>query len=119
MREQFRSITTNLTPVRVVGIPGLALVLIAIALAVQFPEARWLLVAGLAGGIVIAAFLVIRRATDAPDDGAGRRRGILLGRERPSPGEGARSSRPRSGDGQSSYRPAVPIRAAAPSTSAV
>ena len=119
MREQFRSITTNLTPVRVVGIPGLVLVLIAIALAVQFPEARWLLLAGLAGGIVIAAFLVIHRASDAADDGDDRRRGILLVRERPAPDEGARSSRHRSGAGQSSYRPAEPIRAAAPSTSAV
>jgi hypothetical protein len=61
MREQFRPITINFAPVNIVGIPGLMLVLIAIALAFQFPEARWLVLAGLVGGIVVAAALIARR----------------------------------------------------------
>jgi hypothetical protein len=69
MREQFREIATNLTPVRVVGIPGLTLVLIAIALAMQFPEARWLIAAGVSGGAVIAAVLVRRRRDERPGGG--------------------------------------------------
>jgi hypothetical protein len=70
MREQFREIATNLTPVRVIGIPGLTLVLIAIALAMQFPEARWLIAAGICGGAVIAAVLVRRRRDEkSGDDG--------------------------------------------------
>lgn len=68
MREQFREIATNLTPVRVVGVPGLTLVLIAIALALQFPEARWLIASGLAGGAAIAAVLISRRRTRSIDD---------------------------------------------------
>ncbi len=84
MREQFRSITTNFTPVRVVGIPGLVLVLIAIALAVQFPEARWLLLGGLGGGLLLAAGLVIRRARRAADDDDDRRHGILMVGDPPS-----------------------------------
>src|SRR5581483_2302216 len=61
MREAFRPIVTNLTPVRVIGVPGLMLVFIAIALAWQFPEARWLIASGVAGGAAIAAVLVARR----------------------------------------------------------
>ena len=38
MREQFPPITINFTPVKVVGIPGLSLVAIVVAIAVQFPE---------------------------------------------------------------------------------
>jgi len=68
MRERFRPIATNLTPVNVVGIPGLALVVIAIALAVQFPEARWLIASGIAGGAAIAAMLIARRRRRSIDD---------------------------------------------------
>lgn len=67
MREQFRPIATNFTPVAVVGIPGLTLVIIAIALAVQFPEARWLLAAGLLGGCAIAGVLIVRRREPSAD----------------------------------------------------
>src|SRR5262252_7511533 len=68
MRDQFRDIATNLTPVRVVGVPGLTLVLIAVALALQFPEARWLIAGGLAGGAAVAAVLISRRRTRSIDD---------------------------------------------------
>jgi hypothetical protein len=64
----FRPIPTNFTPVNVIGVPGLMLVLIAIALAWQFPEAQWLIAAGLVGGALIAAALIRRRAAHASDD---------------------------------------------------
>jgi len=68
MREQFRPIVTNLTPVNVIGVPGLTLVLIAIALALQFPEAQWLIAAGLVGGAAIACVLIKRRQHRSSDD---------------------------------------------------
>jgi hypothetical protein len=83
MREQFRSITINFAPVHIVGIPGLVLVLIAIALAVQFPEARWLLLGGLAGGIAIATLLIVRRSKDSVDDGSDGMRHRLLTADEP------------------------------------
>ena len=101
MREQFRSITINFAPVKVVGIPGLMLVVIAIALAAQFPEARWLLVTGLAGGLLVAAVLIVRRRRNADDAGGdSRRRGILMVCGLPSTRQDAWSSRRRSGNGQ-------------------
>ena len=77
MREQFRPIATNLTPVNVVGVPGLMLVLIAIALALQFPEARWLIAAGLAGGSCIAVLLIKRRQRRSSDDDDRWSHGVL------------------------------------------
>src|SRR5579871_4530745 len=76
MPERFRPIATNLTPVNVVGIPGLMLVLIAIALAFQFPEARWLIAAGVLGGVAIAALLIQRRRRHS-DDGDDPWHGVL------------------------------------------
>lgn len=77
MREQFREIATNFTPVRVVGIPGLTLVIIAIALAMQFPQARWLIAAGIAGGMVIAAALIARRRDVGGGDSGHHAHGML------------------------------------------
>jgi hypothetical protein len=74
MREQFPPITINFAPVKVVGIPGLSLVAIAVAIAVEFPVGRWLLLSGLAGGILVAAALILVRrrqqtGRNGPDDG--------------------------------------------------
>ena len=77
MSERFRPIATNFTPVNVVGVPGLALVLIAIALAWQFPEARWLIAAGVLGGGMIAAMLIRRRSRSGSDDGGGWSHDVL------------------------------------------
>jgi len=96
MRDQFRQITINFAPVNVVGVPGLMLVLIAIALAVQFPEARWLVVSGLAGGSIIAALLVWRRSRTSRGDGDGGH-GILTVSEEPATKQYASKPRPRSG----------------------
>ena len=77
MREQFRPIATNLTPVNVVGIPGLMLVVVAIALAIQFPEVRWLILATVTGGSVIAALLIRRRWRRFEDDDGDPSHGML------------------------------------------
>src|SRR5712692_11059789 len=93
MREQFPPITINFAPVKVVGIPGLSLVAIAVAIAVEFPQGRWLLLSGLAGGILVAAALILvrrRRQTgrNGPHDG------ILMACELPSTRQDGWSSRP-------------------------
>jgi hypothetical protein len=100
MREQFRSITINFAPVKVVGIPGLMLVLIAIALALQFPAARWLLLAGFGGGLLIAVVLIVHRRRSAARGGGDPGHGILMACELPSTRQGGSSSRRRSGSAQ-------------------
>jgi len=77
MGERFRPIPTNFTPVTVVGVPGLMLVFIAIALAWQFPEARWLIAAGLAGGALIATVLIRKRSAGSSHDGDDQWHGVL------------------------------------------
>lgn len=77
MREQFRPIATNLTPVNVVGIPGLMLTVVAVALAVQFPEARWLIAATVVGGSVIATLLIAGRRRRLNRDDDDRSQGVL------------------------------------------
>jgi hypothetical protein len=91
MREQFRPIVTNLTPVNVIGVPGLMLVLIAIALAFQFPEARWLIACGLAGGACIAVLLIKRRQHRSSDDDDLRSHGMLALEERRPPRDDSKS----------------------------
>jgi LPXTG-motif cell wall-anchored protein len=61
MREQFPPVSINFSKVDVVGWPGLALVLVAVAIALEFPQTRWLLLAGLAAGILLAAVLIVVR----------------------------------------------------------
>ena len=62
MGDQFPPVTINFGAVRVAGVPGLSLVAIVIAIAFQFPEARWLLALGVvAGAAVAAALIAIRR----------------------------------------------------------
>jgi hypothetical protein len=55
MREPFPPVTINFASVNIVGIPGLAIVLIAVAIAMEFPEARWLLISSVCAGAVVAA----------------------------------------------------------------
>jgi hypothetical protein len=62
MRNQFPPVTINFGAVPVAGVPGLSLIAIVIAIAFQFPEARWLLALGIAAGAAVAAALIaIRR----------------------------------------------------------
>ena len=67
MAELFRAVTINLAPVKVAGVPGLTLVFVAAAIAVEFPEARWLALSGLLGGLIFGAALIVVRRRRQPD----------------------------------------------------
>ena len=101
MREQFPPITINFAPVKVIGIPGLALVAIAVAIAVEFPAGRWLLLSGVAGGVLLGVALVLirRQRTPTSDGWPG---GGLTARDLPSIRQDASSSRPLSVNGPGS-----------------
>ena len=61
MTKEFPPVHINFASVRVKGGPGLTLVALVVAIAIEFPEVRWLLLSGLAGGLVVAAALIYRR----------------------------------------------------------
>ncbi len=64
-RQPFRPVTINVASVDIVGWPGLAVVLIVVAIAFEFPETRLLLLAGAAAGAVVAAVRIFRQSTRA------------------------------------------------------
>jgi hypothetical protein len=57
-REPFRPANINFASVDIVGWPGLAVVLIIIAIAMEFPETRILFLAGLAAGAMLGSALI-------------------------------------------------------------
>jgi len=61
MREQFPPVNTNLASVNLVGWPGLAVVIIVFAMAMEFLETRWLLLSSAVSGAALAAALVFVR----------------------------------------------------------
>ena len=62
MREQFRPVRINFAPVDITGGPGLAVVAVIVAIAFEFPETRWLLLAGIVcGALLDAAMILFRR----------------------------------------------------------
>jgi len=95
MREQFPPITINFAPVKVIGIPGLSLVAIAVAIVLEFPQGRWLLLSGVVGGVLVAAALILvrRRHATAQDGGPD---GRIMACDLPSIGQDAWSSPQRS-----------------------
>ena len=58
MTKEFPPVQINFASVHVKGGPGLGLVVLVAAIAVEFPEVRWLLLSGLAGGLIVAAALI-------------------------------------------------------------
>jgi hypothetical protein len=52
----------NMSSIPVAGVGGLGLVAVALVMAFVFPEARWLLAAGLIGGAALAIVLVLARS---------------------------------------------------------
>jgi len=61
MTEHFRPVTINIASVNVAGGPGLSLLALVVAIAYQFPEARWLLLSGVAGGVLLGAAKILLR----------------------------------------------------------
>ena len=57
-REPFRPVRINFASVDIVGWPGLAVVLIIIAIAMEFPETRLLFLAGLTAGAVVGSAMI-------------------------------------------------------------
>ena len=101
MREQFPPITINFAPVKVIGIPGLSLVAIAVAIVLEFPQGRWLLLSGVVGGVLVAAALIVVRRRQAQTPGEPPR-GNLIGCDPPLIGQDAWSFRRQSGIGPAS-----------------
>jgi hypothetical protein len=61
MTERFRPVTINIAAVNVAGGPGLSLLALVVAIAYQFPEARWLLFSGVTGGVLLGAAKILLR----------------------------------------------------------
>jgi len=61
MRESFRAITINFAPVKVAGAAGIPLLVVVGMIAVVFLEARWLLLSGMAAGVMLGAVLIVLR----------------------------------------------------------
>ena len=51
----------NMASIRVAGVGGFGLVIVALAMVFQFDEAAWLMFYGAVGGTLIAALMVLRR----------------------------------------------------------
>jgi predicted membrane protein len=61
MRDQFPPVSINFSSVNVAGWPGLALVLVMAAIAMEFPQTRWLLLGGVVTGALLAVVLIVVR----------------------------------------------------------
>ena len=57
----------NISAIPVAGIGGAGLLVVALSMAAEFPEARWLLTAGLLGGICVAVALAFAHRPDRRD----------------------------------------------------
>jgi hypothetical protein len=66
MTQEFSPVKINFASVNIVGVPGLMLVAVAVAIAFEFPQTRWLLLLGLAGGAVVAAVMIYTRSHRKP-----------------------------------------------------
>jgi hypothetical protein len=57
MADRFPPVKINFASVDVVGVPGLCLVAIVVAIAIEFPEAGRLLLSGVVGGALLSAVI--------------------------------------------------------------
>lgn len=68
MAEQFPPVTINFASVKIAGAAGVPLLVVVGAIAVVFPIARWLLLLGALGGLLVsAAMILVRRRRDETD----------------------------------------------------
>jgi len=60
-RGDFRPPNINFASIRIAGVPGLAMFVMVIAIAVAIPAIGWLLTAAIVSGITLGLFLILRR----------------------------------------------------------
>jgi hypothetical protein len=60
-QQDDRSVQINISGIPVAGVGGLGLVAMAVLVSVMMPAARWTMIAGLIGGVVLGVVLVIAR----------------------------------------------------------
>ena len=61
MNNQREPISINSSAIAVAGVGGLGMIALVAIIAATFPIARWLLIGGIVGGVLLAAFLILRR----------------------------------------------------------
>ena len=83
----------NMSSVRVTGVGGFGLVVIAIAMVFQFDQAAWLMFSGLTGGIVIALMLRRRHRREGIYPSSRDRGNSMLIADEPATTQPARRSR--------------------------
>ena len=61
MNDQREPISINSSAIAVAGVGGLGMIALVVIIAATFAIARWLLVGGVVGGVILAAILILRR----------------------------------------------------------
>ena len=61
MNNQREPISINSSAIAVAGLGGLGMIALVVIIAATFAIARWLLLGGVAGGVILAAILILRR----------------------------------------------------------
>lgn len=92
MTQSGRDVQINISGIPVAGVGGLGLVAMAVLVSIVMPAAWWLMVAGVTGGCVLGAVLVVARRHSKPQGPSGDDPAVLF---RAVPSE---SSRPRTAD---------------------
>jgi hypothetical protein len=57
----------NISAIPVAGVGGAGLLVVALSMAAEFPEVRWLLAGGFLGGILVAVALGLTHRSRRPD----------------------------------------------------
>ena len=68
----------NMSGIRVAGVGGLGLVVVALVMATYYPEAWWLLLMGTIGGVCLGAALVVHRRRHRPSVPSGDDPNVLF-----------------------------------------
>ena len=98
MDSRDRDVEINMSGIPVAGVGGAGLVVVALVTTVVFPEARWLLAAGLAGGVVLGTALVLMRQRRQSDRPSGSEPTVLFRPEAPVVDSRFVSQKPGRGD---------------------
>ena len=78
MPEPDRPVQINISGIPVAGVGGLGLVAMAVLVSIVMPAAWWLMVAGMTGGCVLGALLVVARRHSRPHGPSGDDPAILF-----------------------------------------